>query len=127
MLASMRYRLSYVAMTAIVASLCLSVGCRAQVKERTYEVKGTVRIDGQLLRDGTIGFKPVEGQAGTLSPPIPVREGAFELALPAGKRIGVVGDNVKRKFYDDPVSQVTIEVKPDSENHFDLEISSRSN
>jgi hypothetical protein len=104
---------------AFYISLCwavigLTLGCSADAKHGT--VSGTVTLDGQPLKSGTIRFDSADGQAAAADASI--IDGKFTAkAPPGGKRVSITSPKVvgKKKMYDtpdSPVYDVTEELLP---------------
>jgi hypothetical protein len=104
-------------------SLCwaligLALGCSADAKHGT--VSGTVTLDGQPLKSGTIRFDSVDGR--TAAADASITDGKFTAKLPTGdKRVSITSPKVigKKKMYDtpdSPVYDVTEELLPKKYN-----------
>jgi hypothetical protein len=104
---------------ALYFSLCwamisFSLGCSADVKHGT--VSGTVALDGQPLKSGTIRFDSSDGR--TAAADATIVDGKFNVTLPPGdKRVSITSPKVigKKKMYDtpdSPVYDVTEELLP---------------
>jgi hypothetical protein len=96
------------------ALISFSLGCSTDVKHGT--VSGTVKIDGQPLKSGTIRFDSSDGR--TAAADATIADGKFNVALPPGdKRVSITSPKVigKKKMYDtpdSPVYDVTEELLP---------------
>lgn len=78
-------------------------GCSADTKRGT--VSGTVTLDGQPLKSGTIRFVPADGQTATADGAI--TDGKYSATVPPGeKRVSVSAPKVigKKRVYDTPDS-----------------------
>jgi hypothetical protein len=104
---------------ALYFSLCwvligFSLGCSTEVKHGT--VSGTVTLDGQPLKSGTIRFDSADGR--TAAADASIADGKFNLTLPPGdKHVSITSPKVigKKKMYDtpdSPVYDVTEELLP---------------
>jgi len=104
---------------AFYFSLCwaligFSLGCSTDVKHGT--VSGTVTLDGQPLKSGTIRFDSADGR--TAAADATIADGKFNVTLPPGdKRVSITSPKVigKKKMYDtpdSPVYDVTEELLP---------------
>ena len=85
--------------------ICFSFGCTADVKRGT--VSGTVTLDGQPLKSGTIRFDSADGR--TAAADATITDGKFNVTLPPGdKRVSITSPKVigKKKMYDTPDSPV---------------------
>jgi hypothetical protein len=100
-------------------SLCwaligVSMGCSADAKHAA--VTGTVTLDGQPLKSGTIRFDAADGR--TAATDATITEGKFSANIPPGdKRVSITSLKVvgKKKMYDtpdSPVYDVTEELLP---------------
>jgi hypothetical protein len=93
---------------AFCFSLCLALvaftpGC--SVDENHASVTGTVTLDGQPLKSGTIRFDSTDGRAAAADASI--TDGRFTAKMPPGdKRVSITAPKVvgKRKMYDTPDS-----------------------
>jgi hypothetical protein len=91
-----------------------SLGCSADAKHGT--VSGTVTLDGQLLKSGTIRFDSTDGRAAAADASIV--DGKYTAKIvPGDKRISITSPKVvgKKKMYnapDSPVYDVTEELLP---------------
>jgi len=77
----------------------------------TGTVNGTVTLDGQPLKEGTVRFVPVDGQSQTSS--AVVKDGQFTAAVSLGEmKVEFSAPKVtgKRKMYDTPDSPVVDDV-----------------
>jgi hypothetical protein len=98
------------ATVAICCSLCWAligsaIGCSADAKHGM--VTGTVTLDGQPLKAGTIRFDAVDGR--TAAADATIADGKFMAKLPPGnKRVSITSPKVvgKKKMYDTPDSPV---------------------
>lgn len=94
----------------IYFSLCgaligLTLGCSADAKHGT--VTGTVTLDGQSLKSGTIRFDSADGR--TAAADATIADGKFSANMPPGdKRVTITSPKVigKKKMYDTPDSPV---------------------
>ncbi len=80
-----------------------SLGCSADVKQGT--VSGTVTLDGQPLKSGTIRFDSADGHAAAVDTSI--TDGKFDVKMaPGDKRVTITSPKVigKKKMYDTPDS-----------------------
>jgi hypothetical protein len=104
---------------ALYFSLCwvlisFSLGCSTDVKHGA--VSGTVTLDGQPLKSGTIRFDSADGR--TAAADATIADGKFNLTLPPGdKHVSITSPKVigKKKMYDtpdSPVYDVTEELLP---------------
>jgi hypothetical protein len=95
---------------AFYFSLCCvligaAIGCSADAKNGI--VTGTVTLDGQPLKAGTIRFDAVDGR--TAAADASIADGKFTAKLPPGdKRVTITSPKVvgKKKMYDTPDSPV---------------------
>jgi hypothetical protein len=95
---------------AISSTLCwglitVVLGCSADANLGV--LAGTVTLDGQPLKSGTIRFDPEDGRAKAADATI--TEGKFSLKLlPGDKRVSITSPKVigKKKMYDTPDSPV---------------------
>jgi hypothetical protein len=81
----------------------LLAGCSDDSGKAT--ISGTVTLDGQPLKDGTIRFVPVDGQTPTAEAVI--TDGQFSVEVPHGeKQVSISSSKVvgKRQAYDAPDS-----------------------
>ena len=120
--------------------MVLVAGCGPSGPQR-YPVSGTVTFDGQPVADGFITFTP-EGD--DLAPDADkITDGKFEFEAQAGrKRVEILANRQPTGGQIDPVmnavpleqyippqynseSTLSIEVKPDGENHFDFPLTSK--
>jgi len=93
---------------AFCFSLCMALigfalGCSADAKHGI--VTGTVTLDGQPLKSGTIRFDSTDGQAAAADASI--ADGRFSAKVPPGdKRVSITAPKVvgKKKMYDTPNS-----------------------
>src|SRR5262245_26830212 len=82
----------------------------------TGEVRGTIKFDGQPVKEGAITFKPVDGKTGTAGGQI--KDGRYTARVPLGEmKVEISAPKVVRmkKLYDTPNSPeapVTEEVLP---------------
>jgi hypothetical protein len=94
--------------------ICLSLGCSADTKHGT--LSGTVTLDGQPLKSGTIRFDSTDGHAHAADASI--TEGKYSAKIePGDKRVSITSPKVvgKKKMYDTPDSptvDVTEELLP---------------
>jgi hypothetical protein len=82
-----------------------SLGCSTDTKHCT--VSGTVTLDGQPLKSGTIRFDAVDNR--TAAADASITDGEFSIKVPPGdKRISITSPKVigKKKMYDTPDSPV---------------------
>jgi hypothetical protein len=104
---------------AFYFSLCwaligLSLGCSSDVKHGT--VSGTVTLDGQPLKSGTIRFDSADGRAHAVDASIV--DGKYSAKIdPGDKSVSITSPKVvgKKKMYDTPDSptvDVTEELLP---------------
>ena len=133
---------SLVAITALEM-----IGCSSETGPSRFPISGTVRIDGQPLEAGTITFLPESNHTAVSSD---FTSGAYSIGSSAGPAAGrylveIVSVKPTGKIirHPDLPSETTeevrnivptqyntktslkIEVKPDAENKFDFELSSR--
>ncbi len=91
-----------------------SLGCSADAKHGT--VSGTVTLDGQPLKSGTIRFDAADGR--TAAADASITDGKYSVKMPPGeKRVSITSPKVigKKKMYDtpdSPVVDVTEELLP---------------
>jgi hypothetical protein len=91
-----------------------SLGCSADAKHGM--VSGTVTLDGQPLKSGTIRFDAVDG--GTAAADASIIDGKYSARIPPGdKRVSIISPKIigKKKMYDtpdSPVVDVTEELLP---------------
>jgi hypothetical protein len=106
--------------------LSLATGC-ADPNEAT--LGGTVSIDGQQAKEGSIAFFPVDGQARTTGAKIV--DGKYTATVPLGKtRIEIRVPKVvgQRKLYDtpnsetQPILQEMLPAKYNNQSELELEI-----
>ena len=96
------------------AIIGFSLGCSADAKQGT--VSGTVTLDGQPLKSGTIRFDAADGLAAAADASI--TDGKYSAKLqPGDKRVAITSPKVigKKKMYDtpdSPVVDVTEELLP---------------
>lgn len=109
---------------ATLVAVCLLAGCgRAEKVEMNYPVTGTVRVDGEPLRNGMVSFLPADGKGGGTT--AIVQNGDFECGVAPGEKIVGIHDVQKQRSYENPQSPLTAVVKPNSSNHFDFDIPSK--
>jgi hypothetical protein len=95
-----------------------SAGCGGSSAKGT--VNGTVTLDGQPLKEGTVRFVPVDGKTPTADGI--VRDGKFTAAVPVGEmRVEFSAPKVtgRHKMYDTPDSPMVddvVELIPDRFN-----------
>jgi hypothetical protein len=100
------------------ALIGLALGCSADAKDGA--VSGTVTLDGQPLKSGSIRFDSADGR--TASADATITDGKFTVKLPPGdKRVSITSPKVigKKKMYDtpdSPVYDVTEELLPKKYN-----------
>ena len=96
------------------ALIGFSFGCSGDAKHGT--VSGTVTLDGQPLKSGTIRFDSVDGRAAAAD--ASVTDGKYTAKMPPGdKRVSITSPKVvgTKKMYDtpdSPVVDVTEELLP---------------
>jgi hypothetical protein len=91
--------------TLCSALISFSLGCSADAKHGT--VSGTVTLDGQPLKSGTIRFDAVDGR--TAAADASITDGKFSANIsPGDKRVSITSPKVigKKKMYDTPDSPV---------------------
>ena len=119
----MRFQLaSVIAIAAVIFGI---TGCNGRVQkgEKVYGVSGTIRIDGEPLRDGMMGFAPADGRGGSSS--AIVKDGTFQCAVAAGEKVVSVYDMQKKRSYDNPSSPLTAVITPNASNRLDFDIPSK--
>jgi hypothetical protein len=124
----------------ILLSLLVAAGCAPPT---TAEVSGTVKIDGQLVKRGSISFYPLDGNSPTAGGTI--TDGHYSVMVPiTTMQVRITAPKVvgRKKLYDTPdspekdilvdslparyntESELTLEVKP-GKNHKDFELQSQ--
>ena len=91
--------------TLCCALTSFSFGCSAGAKHGM--VSGTVSLDGQPLKSGTIRFDAADGR--TAAADATISDGRFSVSLPPGdKRVSITSPKVigKKKMYDTPDSPI---------------------
>ena len=132
-------RISRGVWTGGLVTLLALVGCS---ESKTAEVSGTVTVDGQLVKRGSISFIPTDGNTPTAGGPI--KDGHYSVMVPiTAMKVKITAPKVigKRKLYDTPDSkevdvveeglpakynqdtELTLEVKP-GQNHKDFALQS---
>lgn len=118
-------------------ALLLILGCSSGPK--TYQVIGTVTLDGRPLPEGDIHFLSVDGRYGP--EPGKLKDGRYELWAKAGKKRveisasrilpggakGAGGEPVPEEYIPERYnvqSTLTAEVTPDGANRFDFPLQS---
>jgi hypothetical protein len=101
-------------LTLCLLLICFSLGCSADVKHGM--LSGTVTLDGQPLKSGTIRFDSTNGKAHAADASI--TDGKYSAKIePGDKRVSITSPKVigKRKMYDtpdSPIVDVTEELLP---------------
>lgn len=98
-------------LAAILAALSVTLALAGCSETASGSVSGTVTLDGQPLKDGTVRFVPSDGKSQTAS--APVKDGQFTAAVPVGDmRVEFSAAKVlgKRKMYNTPDSPTVDDV-----------------
>lgn len=75
---------------SVVMGIVVLAGCQ---RNTTVEIAGTVRIDSTAIPQGTIGFRPADGQGPTAEAVI--QEGRYQLTMAPGlKKVVIRGYRV---------------------------------
>ena len=72
---------------ALLLSLLVLTGCGTAGVEGRGEVRGTVRLDGQRLAEGSILFRPTGGNSGPVTGGA-IQDGTFHIPAKMGPPIG---------------------------------------
>jgi hypothetical protein len=123
----------------LVAALLAAGGCAAP-DDKNGAVSGTVRLDGEPIKEGSIAFAPKDGKGQTSGGPIkdgqytvnkvsvgvmkvrisaPVVKGQKKVEGPGGPNRAVMEEKVPPRYNDQ--TELEFEVKPGTNEHnFDL-------
>lgn len=130
-----------------VGVAALAIGC-GSAEEQRLEIQGTVTLDGKPLSEGQIRFFPLTNGVGAYGP---VTNGAYAITEDEGITPGTYRVEISREkstgrkmsnpdnpeeMIDEVIetipkqynlnSQLTIEIKPDSNPSFDFDLKSKS-